>query len=1052
MKYTTKLGSHIRNYDSEKNNGQTNDPNIVSTCVFDDEFWTEVYEDLLKRNSNGQTSSPSGRIDKKSLSTRAAYLKSLLSSENVSADMPDNLSKDEEDRYNSETPSETLHETSRPTSLMSADSKIGFTTTSAIFNKFQAALMSDFSGGKDITKGYELLRYFDLVERGHLVSNNGKYKHLSTLGGKIHLKGAENWGNVMCYLDALLFAMFSKIENFEPLLYSYLGVNKEQEDIKISRLRAILRLYVSLLRSGELITQDITKILCESLKENGIEEAMSRKQEDSSQLFLDLADLLKLPLLTLKIDIAHGGKEVKEDDHKFTQERMLYVSIPGEEDNFLVAEDKEDVENRVMLKVNAFSDSDNKGIFKVLPKKEVQNLNPIDELIDVEHKKGLVNQEIGFHPAYDEPIDPKSVIDIEGGKEDSKLEQGNRKNALLFNASANVHDENSSHNDDSCDEEDEFVLLEECLEHYFNNSIEVKRQLERRRATITDIQANADLGRSNTCTENDHSKKEDSAFPEETLTEVREISTNDDSLNYDGLFYDADDSIATSKDNRRGIVTYFDSNGILDAKLGTDNNTDIGSCILRTSSIKKDPIKVSVRSRADSNVSIFSDSKNREVSLPAWMFLKLLPFYTDLEPRSKTEQGFAAKRPILPICLKRYSYNKQHSTKNNKKVIIPSFINLPRFIADEETNGPKDGTEEAEKENIDEESERNSTQPEYSGFRLILESAVCHRGSNVNSGHYVALVRDESFDVNTTEKEEDEKTWILFDDLNTSQRVEPTTFKKAFSAETPYILFYRMAPYEDINSTDAGNDDGSHLKKDNHVDLSSVNTRLTCKRTNNENSLVSTEPATPNHGGKLEDPDTSSINHGSNEAHNTGRKSHDLKSKMILHSSTYPYPNSREYIDIKDRFYWKLKTPHGYEEESPLDKIREHPRLAKENMEVVKTRYGKRYSLFSSSKRHSAVSLADNGSDSACVSDTDSSTAPIVDGKLSETAVDRVKTPRMSLDGSFSSLKSTTTFSHTKSVGVGSDAQHHLHTVMSRRSRKKKLKKEKYKREKCVIQ
>lgn len=63
----------------------------------------------------------------------------------------------------------------------------------------------------------------------------------------------------------------------------------------------------------------------------GWEEALSNRQQDPSEAFAFITDTLKLPLLTVKVDIAHGGKEVAEDDHKFISERLLNLSLPAPE-------------------------------------------------------------------------------------------------------------------------------------------------------------------------------------------------------------------------------------------------------------------------------------------------------------------------------------------------------------------------------------------------------------------------------------------------------------------------------------------------------------------------------------------------------------------------------------------------------------------------------------------------------------------------------------------------------------------------------------------------
>lgn len=63
--------------------------------------------------------------------------------------------------------------------------------------------------------------------------------------------GAENRGSVTCYLDALLFAMFAKLESFECML------KQDLETPAATRLAALLRLWVNMLRTGKLIEADM---------------------------------------------------------------------------------------------------------------------------------------------------------------------------------------------------------------------------------------------------------------------------------------------------------------------------------------------------------------------------------------------------------------------------------------------------------------------------------------------------------------------------------------------------------------------------------------------------------------------------------------------------------------------------------------------------------------------------------------------------------------------------------------------------------------------------
>lgn len=69
------------------------------------------------------------------------------------------------------------------------------------------------------------------------------------------LLGAVNRESVTCYLDALLFAMFARLDGFEALLYD------SYEDSKRKKLAGILRLWVNLLRTGKLITTDVVSLV-----------------------------------------------------------------------------------------------------------------------------------------------------------------------------------------------------------------------------------------------------------------------------------------------------------------------------------------------------------------------------------------------------------------------------------------------------------------------------------------------------------------------------------------------------------------------------------------------------------------------------------------------------------------------------------------------------------------------------------------------------------------------------------------------------------------------
>jgi hypothetical protein len=77
-----------------------------------------------------------------------------------------------------------------------------------------------------------------------------------------------------------------------------------------------------------LANQVQTKQLQEALAECGWKEAAKLCQQDTSEAFTFITEKLELPLLTLKMDIYHTGREDTTDDHKFINERLLEVAIP----------------------------------------------------------------------------------------------------------------------------------------------------------------------------------------------------------------------------------------------------------------------------------------------------------------------------------------------------------------------------------------------------------------------------------------------------------------------------------------------------------------------------------------------------------------------------------------------------------------------------------------------------------------------------------------------------------------------------------------------------
>lgn len=363
-------------------------------------------------------------------------------------------------------------------------------------------------------------------------------------------------------------------------------------------------------------------------------------QQDASEAFTFITGALELPLLTLKMDIYHTGREDKEDDHKFVNERLLEVAVPEQE-----------------------SDRD--------------------------------------------------------------------------------------------------VTLEDCLETYFNNMIEVKRYLERQN-TLSSIRH----------------REQDSEKNHSIHIETLELSGADSPLVATPTTLTPVTPVSPLRpvlEGRRRADSIFAERNTLQDKAAEEKRFDEKKLLdemLNSSS--------SGRPRAS--------SFRKEVMMPAWQFFSLIPWYTDNVPKSDAQVAahFSTKRPVLGICLKRYTMLPNGSPKRLDTYIdIPLEIGLPHFISDERMN------EEG---------------PLFGNFKLVLQSVVCHRGVSVDSGHYVSLVR-----ANLLPKHEAssgpkslnaiiEDSWLRFDDLS-NPRVSEVDIAKALREESPYLLFYQVQPIDEELAT-----------------------------------------------------------------------------------------------------------------------------------------------------------------------------------------------------------------------------------------------------------
>ncbi len=340
-------------------------------------------------------------------------------------------------------------------------------------------------------------------------------------------------------------------------------------------------------------------------------------QQDASEAFTFITSTLALPLLTLKMDLFHTGKEDTNDDHKFINERLLELAIP------------------------------------------------------------------------DEPSDGH------------------------------------------------VITLEECLELFFNNKIEVKRYLDslERRGTLNSIRSHQSFDSTKAHASHVEIAELDASRPSSPMALQPQMSTTPVS------------PIAPAYQRHRApsiIQEHY-----IDEKIGM---------LGRSPSIAEEPRGRYGRVR-------------KEVMMPAWQFFSLIPWYTNNAPSNDAQVAahFSSSRPILGICLKRYSMLPNGTAVKRKTHIdIPLEIGLPHFIQDDKM--AEDG-------------------PVFGNFKLSLQSVVCHQGVSVESGHYISLVRSPD------PQQNGEDRWMRFDDL-ARERVTYANVEQFLGVESPYLLFYQIIPIE----------------------------------------------------------------------------------------------------------------------------------------------------------------------------------------------------------------------------------------------------------------
>lgn len=615
---------------------------------------------------------------------------------------------------------------------------------------------------------FKHVRFFQLAQEGKLVSPLNVYKLTNK---DIKLIGMDNFHKTTCYLDALIVSMFHSTSVFDFLLTPIADPNLSSElQLEVEELKIVLRFIVNLIRSGQFINSNIMYQLLLVLNSLGCEIALSGTQQDSLQMFTFLVECLSLPLLTFKLAVIHNGKLNVSDDLKLIEERILLISVPS---NFQTNEPPIELQDCLDKYFN-----NSVTVRRIMDKKLNSNSFTMDPNI-VEGDTSAIEDDI-------------SLSDITN--DHSEMHEY-EKQGILQSIPCDCKNDDETKNTQLEQHPDVNLTPTPMLKQLLPEEESISLESLTTKLSPASTLSNSAVNTNNKSTIVSTNKNISNS---PTLMQTPSKSpTLDSILNFTGGVSGGVSMDTNESGSFRNVTEKLTHQRTRSSTLVSKLNNVIPS----------NPNRIT---RRPSSIS------NTEVSLPAWMYMQILPYYTDPNvkltvenhedfyrsrtTRSKTidssqydpkasndndtflspfETKFGSHRPIVPICLKKYTWNERgQSVKIKRKVIIPEIIMYPFFIAEDRT---KIGY-------VDFKRTKDFKSP-CGSFMLVLQSCVCHRGNNVNSGHYVSISRKHKYNPNIPQKDE----WILFNDMEApSEKTKTFTFNKIMDMEDPYILFYEI--------------------------------------------------------------------------------------------------------------------------------------------------------------------------------------------------------------------------------------------------------------------
>ncbi|KAL6854179.1 ubiquitin carboxyl-terminal hydrolase domain-containing protein [Trichoderma novae-zelandiae] len=547
--------------------------------------------------------------------------------------------------------------------------------------------------------------------------------------------GAENRSAVTCYIDALLFAMFSKLDAFECMLRNDFPLDDPR-----NKLVTLLRIWVNMLRSGKLIHTDLTKVIQDTMAECGWSDARLLEQQDTSEAFAFLTEKLELPLLSLQVDLYHQGKQDK-DDHKIVYERLLNLAVPSDPDGSGVK--LEDcLEEYFNTQVDVLRDSEE------AKKAEADAANP------------------SLSPKLMIPVQIQLVRDSPAG-ESSTTPAVVTSSPIELSPAKPLAD----------------VLLEKDEEENGEEEAKtdggptVENNIPKERTSEDEAEAK----------QAKEEKAQDEKAKEEKAKEEENAEEEDD-----GNRPASEQVNGTSQNSSAGDVPQ--SNAAGDHSTASSSNplrNRSASVIQRVLLDEQGRPTSSENIARRKRTSMKGSTVVRAVTIPAWQFFRLIPWHAvkSTEPQNDVEVAMNFdQRPVVGICLKRYAMTESgRPQRHNTYIDIPESMRLPHFMLadgphiEEETNGL------ATEYKLVLQSVICHRGDSLQSGHYIAFARVAPKLLTGNRKHAIDPPPDY-----------EEAQWVKFDDLEIRNRVTfVEDIKESLKVEMPYLLFYQIVPMVD---------------------------------------------------------------------------------------------------------------------------------------------------------------------------------------------------------------------------------------------------------------